>query len=200
MNTKISVLGFTLIEMMVVVAILTILVSISTPRLYRFIAKSRQSEAKTNLGIIHTLQEAYLLDKDTYFDPGVGKPLARGSKYGYRGGGDNTSGCTGSYFENKLGFILMNCGETRYGYTMAATAGDFSVSAHAPSDDKRWLYPRCIGSTASTPVSCDGGLSAGLSGAPASLGAPQVQGDAWCIDPDRKLDNYVDIIENCAGQ
>ncbi|WP_414645174.1 type IV pilin protein, partial [Candidatus Deferrimicrobium sp.] len=46
--------GFTLIELMIVVAIIGILAAIAIPNFLRFQAKSKQSEAKTNLGGIFT--------------------------------------------------------------------------------------------------------------------------------------------------
>jgi type IV pilus assembly protein PilA len=51
--------GFTLIELMIVVAIIGILAAIAIPNFLRFQAKSRQSEAKTNLGGIFTAEVAY---------------------------------------------------------------------------------------------------------------------------------------------
>src|SRR3972149_8900637 len=58
--------GFTLIELMIVVAILGILAAIAIPNFMRFQAKSKQSEAKTNLGGIGTTAEAYRSETDTY--------------------------------------------------------------------------------------------------------------------------------------
>jgi type IV pilus assembly protein PilA len=51
--------GFTLIELMIVVAIIGILAAIAIPNFLRFQAKSKQSEAKTNLGGIFTAQISY---------------------------------------------------------------------------------------------------------------------------------------------
>ena len=51
--------GFTLIELMIVVAIIGILAAIAIPNFLRFQAKSKQSEAKTNLGGIYTAEIAY---------------------------------------------------------------------------------------------------------------------------------------------
>ena len=185
--------GFTLIELMVVVAILSILAALTTTRFNQFIAKARQSEAKLNLSTIHTLQEAYLLDKDTYYDPGTG-PMNWGSKYGYvSGGGTN---CSSSYHENDLGFVLSNCSEVRYGYLVNATAGDFVAVAHANSDGDRWLYPRCGGSVTAKAPPCS---SPGKSGTDASWSNQHSRGDAWCTDPSKTMQNYVDIIENCKG-
>lgn len=58
--------GFTLIELMIVVAILGILAAIAIPNFMRFQAKSRQSEVKTNLGAIGTTAEAFRAENDTY--------------------------------------------------------------------------------------------------------------------------------------
>ena len=44
--------GFTLIELMIVVAIIGILAAIAIPNFIKFQAKSKQSEAKTNLKAI----------------------------------------------------------------------------------------------------------------------------------------------------
>jgi len=51
--------GFTLIELMIVVAIIGILASIAIPNFLTFTSKARQSEARTNLGEIFVAQMAY---------------------------------------------------------------------------------------------------------------------------------------------
>lgn len=58
--------GFTLIELMIVVAIIGILAAIAIPNFLRFQAKSKQAEAKTNLGAIGTTAEAFRAEYDTY--------------------------------------------------------------------------------------------------------------------------------------
>ncbi len=58
--------GFTLIELMIVVAILGILAAIAIPNFMRFQAKSRQSESKTNLGSIGTAVESWRAENGTY--------------------------------------------------------------------------------------------------------------------------------------
>ena len=58
--------GFTLIELMIVVAIIGILAAIAIPNFLRFQAKSKQAEAKTNLGAIGTTAESYRVERDTY--------------------------------------------------------------------------------------------------------------------------------------
>lgn len=64
--------GFTLIELMIVVAILGILAAIAIPNFMRFQAKSKQSEAKTNLGAIGTTAEAFRSERDTYIIAVIG--------------------------------------------------------------------------------------------------------------------------------
>lgn len=59
--------AFSLIEVMVVLAILGVLVTLALPRYEVFMAKSRQAEARINLGVIHSLQESYHLKHDHYF-------------------------------------------------------------------------------------------------------------------------------------
>ena len=58
--------GFTLIELMIVVAIIGILAAIAIPNFLRFQAKSKQSEAKTNLGGIFTAQISYFGENNYY--------------------------------------------------------------------------------------------------------------------------------------
>ena len=58
--------GFTLIELMLVVAIISLLASMAIPEYYNFTCKAKQSEAKESLGMIAKCQEAYFLEYDTY--------------------------------------------------------------------------------------------------------------------------------------
>ena len=58
--------GFTLIELMIVVAIIGILAAIAIPNFMRYQAKSKQSEAKVNLGSIYTSEVTYQAERDTF--------------------------------------------------------------------------------------------------------------------------------------
>jgi type IV pilus assembly protein PilA len=58
--------GFTLIELMIVVAIIGILAAIAIPNFLKFQAKSRQAEAKTNLGGMFTAEESYRAEFSGY--------------------------------------------------------------------------------------------------------------------------------------
>ena len=77
--------GFTLIELMIVVAIIGILAALAIPNFIRFQARSKQSEVKANLKSLFTAERSYFQEHDTYscnirvigFNP------ERGNRYHY---------------------------------------------------------------------------------------------------------------------
>jgi len=109
--------GFTLIELMIVVAITGILAAIAIPNFLRYQQKAKQAEAKANLGAIFTSEVSYYGENNVY--------AAR------KDGGGN---------------VLLNwapTGTTRYAYSvsgvsstafLATAAGTISSSAGAPVD------------------------------------------------------------------
>jgi type IV pilus assembly protein PilA len=71
--------GFTLIELMIVVAIIGILAAIAIPNFLQYQMKSRQSEAKTNLQAIKTSEVAFQAERGCYIgiaQEGVVAPVA----------------------------------------------------------------------------------------------------------------------------
>ena len=58
--------GFTLIELMIVVAIIGILAAIAIPNFVKFQCRSKQSEAKGNLKALYVANEAYRGEYDSY--------------------------------------------------------------------------------------------------------------------------------------
>lgn len=59
-------LGFTLIELMVVVAIVGILATIAVPQYSAYVSKARQSEAKISLSLVHSIQSSFFSDTGSY--------------------------------------------------------------------------------------------------------------------------------------
>src|ERR1700678_400737 len=58
--------GFTLIELMIVVAIIGLLAALAIPNFLKFQARSKQAEARTNLKSYYTANKSYYGDKQMY--------------------------------------------------------------------------------------------------------------------------------------
>lgn len=66
--------GFTLIELMIVVAIIGILAAIAIPNFLRFQLKAKSSEGKTNLAAIRTAEESYFAEYGLYVSSNLSPP------------------------------------------------------------------------------------------------------------------------------
>ena len=77
--------GFTLIELMIVVAIIGILAALAIPNFMKFQARSKQSEAKSNLKSVFTAEKSYYAEHDTYspYVADIGFAPERGNRYAY---------------------------------------------------------------------------------------------------------------------
>jgi type IV pilus assembly protein PilA len=63
---KLSQEGFTLVELMVVVAIVGILVAVAIPQYQKYQARSRQTEAKIALGGVFTAEQSFSVENASY--------------------------------------------------------------------------------------------------------------------------------------
>jgi len=133
--------GFTLIEVMVVVAIIGILASIAIPNYLKYQARTRQSEAKTNLAAVFVTEISFFGENSRFgsFNE-VGFILANSSggtsnRYTYRspanGGAATSSGTAG------VDLIPAGIGANTPENTIipsGGTAGSFTATATANVD------------------------------------------------------------------
>jgi prepilin-type N-terminal cleavage/methylation domain-containing protein len=99
--------GFSLIELMIVVAIIAFLSMIAIPSFSRFLAKAKRAEAYTNLAAIYAAQKAYWAEHGKYSDVLSGANGIGWKPEGYKGGGPNenfyyTYGFTGAEGRNNF--------------------------------------------------------------------------------------------------
>lgn len=110
--------GFSLVELMIVVAIMAILAAIAIPSFMRFSMRAKTAEATQNLAAIRSCQESYRAEEDEYWicpptpggwanGPGASSPIA------WAGGGV-------AEFD-KIGFAPD--GNVRYQYQVQAGTG-----------------------------------------------------------------------------
>ena len=155
--------GFTLLELMMVVAVIGVLAAIAIPLLSSYQLRSKSAEAKTNLGAIRVLEETYYSENQTYRSANAEPAAIPGSV------AVAFDGLT-SDFET-LGFVPQGYVYFSYGVAVSADGAGFTADAAADIDGdgfvQYWGYakPDGSGTVIAGKVGCD---AAGLQ--PKSVG------------------------------
>jgi type IV pilus assembly protein PilA len=107
--------GFTLIELMIVIAIIGILAAIAIPQFSAYRKRSYNAAAQSDLRNAATAQEAYYVDEETYT-------------------GDVTKlvGTYGLYTSEKVYFISVTGDVTSYSMSAHHSSGDKTYSIKGP--------------------------------------------------------------------
>ncbi len=167
--------GFTLIELMIVVAIIGILAAIAIPNFVKFQARTKQSEPKTNLKALFLAQRIYFAEADSYssFMGDITYAPERGNRYFIAVGGSNLSDRSAD-FEN----VATNANgfqpDTYKGYALITAASTSNLTAVSASSD--------MGTCSLASTGC---VSTGNSGAFEAVAAGNIDNDTtndcWAI-------------------
>lgn len=177
MKMKKLVRGFTLVELMIVVAIIGILAAIAIPNFAKFQARSKQSEAKSNLKALYTAERSYFQEKDNYSSciRKIGFAPERGNRYAYKVNGttiDDEAACsTDEQRADAAGVTASTDGAVlvdtfKYGTAAGAVANTVATVAYtpvAPLNSGIVVEPDLVGVVPATggPNSSFGALAAG---------------------------------------
>jgi len=183
--------GFTLIELMVVVAIIGILTAIALPQYSKFTAKAKQSEAKIGLAGIYTAEEAFAAEQSSFSGclKGLGYNVV-GAKQIY------TIGIEGNSIATADG--ANECGPdggrqcNAFGWPVVAGTNDCTVGDNATALPNNLFGPGTDDTDATKfPAGTTVSQTAFIAGAGGYIGGPINLYDLWTIDNNKNLINTV---------
>lgn len=177
LNTK----AFSMIELMVVVAIIGVLAAIGIPEYSKFQAKARQSEAKLNLAALFTAEESFRQHWNSFSVDLVNIGFSvQGSRLRYVTGFQAGTACVGY--------------STGQGAPVESTTAAYTWSdgASVNTSGATWsLGTQTKPTTGSLTACSDSAFTATAYGTPTSSGIDPgaTQGDTWLINQNKMLQN-----------
>lgn len=188
--------GFSLVELMVVVAIIGILAAIAIPSVNKYMAKARQSEAKTNLSSLYTAEKAFFSEYSTYDNRfgAVGYVPEGGLRYnlGFTGGVQANASNNYNLVPTIAGIaasaVCSNAGTGAYtnGCTMLR-----GVTSQLPPAIVAGMCPASASVAAGCTTNAGGTF---MAGAGARISTSANVDDFWAIDSSKQLRNTQDGI------
>ena len=132
--------GFTLMELITVMSVIGVLSAIAIPTFLGLQAKAKQSEAKSSLSSIYTLEIVYMNINDTYGDfKEIGWGMEGQARYTYKMGSNRINGIVPVA---DVDFQTTTTGYNSNGFTCAAAAnidGDPVSDEWSMNDDKTMI-------------------------------------------------------------
>ncbi len=133
--------GFTLIELMIVVAIIGLLAAIAVPGFLRFQAKARRAEAYSNLAEIARSEKSFQAERDSYFQ--VALPMPDWDLYGGLGTNKMPWDAASQTAFDELGWLPE--GDVLYSYGINTGSSAACGAACGPAGTSQCFTANAIG-------------------------------------------------------